>query len=445
MILLGTMATSPTTQTDQTANSTTDLRSLFPVLHLLRASGLAIDPRKMLLGGIALVLLAAGNWLFEGLPFAPDGLSIVYHELHETSVFSSTRALGCAGFMPRPQPVSWYSWDTTAYLLLTPVRSLVEPCRVLFQIGNSWSELAFAWTQLLWALIVWSLFGGALCRMNALQFAARKRIGLLEALKFSRRQWQSYLVAPMLPLSAVLILQGFNWLLGCLASLAPAIGDVVLGIGWCIVLFSGFLMTMLILGLAFGWPLMIAAISTEDSDGFDGLSRTFGYLFDRPWHAALFALSSLPVFAASRILLAFVIGLTVTLGADAITRGYDADATASYFSEHVRPASNGLAVSPAGSVAGSLELALAANSVPPLPNGIPELPIAAWTFIPALLFAGFSPAFFWSATTVTYFLLRNSDDGTPLDSVVDWSDQNKPEPSTDRTAEVEPVSSTTGE
>jgi len=47
-----------------------------------------------------------------------------------------------------------------------------------------------------------------------------------------------------------------------------------------------------------------------------------------------------------------------------------------------------------------------------------------------LLYVGFGPSFFWSATTVSYFLLRQSDDGTPLDSVVDWPETQEPEVST---------------
>ena len=37
-------------------------------------------------------------------------------------------------------------------------------------------------------------------------------------------------------------------------------------------------------------------------------------------------------------------------------------------------------------------------------------------------------SFFWSATTVIYFLLRQSDDGTPLDQVYIPGPPPKPEP-----------------
>lgn len=407
--------------------------ALIPALHILRASGLAIDPRKMLLGGIALLLLAGGDWLFGFLPFASGDPTL---SLKGPEASFINRGLGFAGFRPRAPLHTWLSWDAAAFSLLTPIRSLIEPGRALFWSNGSWSSLALAWTQLLWALAVWSLVGGALCRMNALQFATRKRIGVLAALNFSRRQLVSYLVAPLLPLSAVLVLQGFNWLLGYVAALTPAVGDVALGIGWGLVLFCGFLMAMLVLGVAVGWPLMIAAISTEDSDGFDGLSRAFGYLFDRPWHAALLVISSLPIFAVSRYVVAVFVGLTISLGADAVGRGNGTSVAYSNFpyvlSVMMSHRDTGMIpIGPAGVVASEVESALIGTRVLQWPESTSETAVFGWTLIPALFYVGFGPSFFWSATTVSYFLLRRSDDGTPLDSVVDWPEKTD----SDQTAE----------
>ena len=59
-------------------------------------------------------------------------------------------------------------------------------------------------------------------------------------------------------------------------------GLVLGGFLWPLVLVAGFLMAVLLLGLLFGWPLMWAAISTEGTDSFDALSRTYAYVFQRP-------------------------------------------------------------------------------------------------------------------------------------------------------------------
>jgi hypothetical protein len=410
-------------QDNSPAKQPPDLRGLVPALHLLRASGLAIDPRKMFLGGLALVLLFVGDILFGLLPFAQEPSAV--HVATKAQSTVADRLFGCCGFLPRPEIRDWLSWEATAYSLLTPVRTLIEPARVIFEVNVSWSELAFAWTQLFWALVVWSLIGGALSRMNALQFAKRKRLSVGAALRFSRRQLLNYLVAPFLPLSAVLILQGFNWLLGLLASLVPSVGFVAIGIGWIVVLFSGFLMAALVLGIACGWPLMIAAISTEDSDGFDGLSRAFGYLFDRPWQAGLFVVSSLPVFAVSRILIGILIGLTISLGTTAVLRGKNFPNSS--YNSLIDLTSNDQTIPRFISHTDWLIATLTQDWNFSSLQGMADFAVDGWMLIPALLYVGFGPSFFWSATTVSYFLLRQSDDGTPLDSVVDWPEKSEPE------------------
>ena len=43
-------------------------------------------------------------------------------------------------------------------------------------------------------------------------------------------------------------------------------------------------MAVLLLGLIFGWPLMFSTISTEGTDAFDAISRSYAYVFQRPFH-----------------------------------------------------------------------------------------------------------------------------------------------------------------
>src|SRR5438045_274787 len=46
-----------------------DYHRLFPWLHLTRAFWIAIDIRKLLLAGVALMLVSAGSLVFDQLPF----------------------------------------------------------------------------------------------------------------------------------------------------------------------------------------------------------------------------------------------------------------------------------------------------------------------------------------------------------------------------------------
>ena len=60
------------------------------------------------------------------------------------------------------------------------------------------------------------------------------------------------------------------------------VGVLLVGLVWPLALLAGLVMALLLLGLGFGWPLMWATISTEGTDSFDALSRTYAYVFQRP-------------------------------------------------------------------------------------------------------------------------------------------------------------------
>ena len=80
------------------------------------------------------------------------------------------------------------------------MQSVVEPGARLFQRGNSWSDAAYAWTQLLFRLTVWSLLGGAIARIAAVQFARRENLTARAAVSYAAARFGSIFCAPLLPL-----------------------------------------------------------------------------------------------------------------------------------------------------------------------------------------------------------------------------------------------------
>ena len=397
-----------------------DLTSNLPCLHLLRASGLAVDPKKMLIGGLALCVLILGDGLIARLPFAPTSEATT-GTLQSDYLRTPTwlREVGD----PAQWPVRCVHRGVT--LLISPVRSVIEPGLLIMRSGSSWPELAWAWTRLLWALLVWALAGGALARMAALLFAQHLRISISQAGRFAGRQFLSYLTAPFLPLAGLLCLLGFMALDSWLASLIPVAGNYIISVFWIVAVFFGFLMAMLLTGVAGGWPLMISAISTEDSDGFDGLSRAIGFWFDRPWYAFGLIALSVPVFVVAWAMVSFLIGTTLYLAAWAISAGAGSSGPPLFDAVANTPMLENLWWN------GWLdESSTSRSSLDTLPTAF----VIVWTYIPALLLAGFGPSFFWCATTVIYFMLRGSDDGTALTEVADWRQSDQP-------AEVEPAAS----
>jgi hypothetical protein len=352
-----------------TGSASSDTTDLLDCRLVTRAAGLSLDPCKLLLGGLALLILETGLNVILRLPFAEHAPPT--HLRMSVPLGSSTVG----------QIVSMGTG-----LLLTPLQSIIGPGLEIFRSGSSWPELATAWTRLLWALLVWSLFGGAIARMAAVQFATGERIGVRGGLKFALRQLQNYMTAPFLPLAGIGCLLAFNVVLGAFAGLLGSVGETILGVAWGLVLFCGFLMALLVISVSVGWPLMVAAVSTEDSDGFDGLGRANGFLLDRPWRALLLVLFSLPVFALGWLFVATLLSLTAYMADWAVAAGAPG-----------RTADLRLLLSPSISAEAS--------------------PKTYWLEVPRLLLWGFGPSFFWCGITVIYFLLRKSDDGTPLDDV----------------------------
>ena len=382
----------------------TEITRVFPCLHVLRAVGIAIEPRKLLLGMAGLFLFAAGFQGLANLPFAPASAKLApgpgpANWLRSAAADSQLAAANSV----LAEPLSFDEKvlnDSGARLLLAPAITLLEPAAKLFQ-GGGVQSVAWNVTLVLWTLLVWSIIGGALARMTAMQFAQRQRISVRQAVKFSSRQTLSYLIAPGLPLGGIGVLLTFNVLFGLVGSI-PVAGGPALGVIWGLILFVSFLMMMMLSGIVVGWPLMIAAISTEDSDGFDGLSRSFGFLFDRPWYTLLLAGLGLLAGLVGWFLLNVMMELTVHLASWSVSTGY----------------------------VGSGELRLPLSDSPEFQatgaTTIGEFLISGWMTLFSGMLAGFGPSFFFCAATVIYFLVRKSDDGTELSEVAVFIEPESP-------------------
>lgn len=340
--------------------------SVLPWLHLLRAMQLCLRVRQVLLAMLAMIVLNLGIQSLAPMLFReakPDQLFL--RMLLERSSSHGGE-----------QPLVSSFWKQSLIGIAQPWESVISPAAQLFVTGNSWTNIAAAWTMLLWSLLVWSIFGGAITRIAATRFARDESLSMRAALRFSARNWQSYIYGPLLPMLAVGVLTLVGGSVGWMQRWWGQ-GAAFLDYLGFIPLACGLLMALLLGLMALSWPLMVAAISVEGSDGFDGLSRAFGYVMNRPWFFA------------------FLICLAILVGAATY-----------WFVELIM----------------ALALHLAAWSC-----GTPSSPRMAFWIVKYVVFASMV-SFFWSATTVIYFLLRQSDDGTPLDQVYISGPPPKAEP-----------------
>ena len=138
------------------------------------------------------------------------------------------------------------------------------------------------------ALCLWSLVGSILCRRSAMLFVGNDESTVRRGIDYGLRRWRASASGPLIPLASALLIGLMIAAIGLVGRL-PGLGFIVFWIALPVVIIMGFTMAFLLLATAFGWPLMMAAVSTDDCDGFGALSRAYSGLSGRPWHAMGYA------------------------------------------------------------------------------------------------------------------------------------------------------------
>jgi hypothetical protein len=354
----------------------TKLKRWLPWLHLWRAFRLAIHPRSIVLGCLAILLLEAGFAAITRLPFVTDAR--ILETLHRNGRVIEV-----------PVESLTFSWENTVLAplasvrdafaqgvyILHPVMAHATSASALFRPGGGVTGAATAITGLLLCLLVWSLCGVGIARMAAVRFAVAQPVRLREAIAYAGRKLGSSTGSVIVPLLGVLSLWFAGLVLGLLGNI-PGIGGAIVGIGWGLAMLAGLAMALILLGLAVGWPLMLASIAVEDADAFDAFGRTYNYVFARPWYLLFLVVLMLLYGSALLVFAATLLTATNTLAAWAVGSGLTG------------------VISEFGGQA-----------------------IATWQNIGRLILHGFVVSYFWSATTIIYVLLRKSEDATPLEAV----------------------------
>lgn len=157
--------------------------------------------------------------------------------------------------------------------------------------------VAFGWTcaALLIFTAIWSLFGGAISRIAAVEIAKEDRIRTQEALSFAWRKWGSNfssLVACALGFTFFCSLITVVALPGRIPGAGPWLG-MLAALLMPVLLVLGFIASLIGLGTVFGFPLFYPAVAAEGTDAFDAISRGFSYIYSRPWHALGYGLVAL--------------------------------------------------------------------------------------------------------------------------------------------------------
>jgi hypothetical protein len=267
-------------------------------------------------------------------------------------------------------------------------------------------------------LAVISISGGAVCRIAALQFARGEKPGLAEALRFSTKRFVNFFTAPLAPIGIIIFIGLFIFLLG-LAGNIPRAGELIIGLSMPLALFAGVLVAVIVIGAVAGFNLMFPAVAYDGSDCFDAISRSFSYVYARPWRMAVYtaiaAVYGSFCYAFVRIFAFLLLWITRWL----LQLGLWADNGSKEVNKLV-------AIWP------KPELRYLVRFSPPAEANWTEWAAAFLVYLSLLVIVGlvvsFIISFYLSANTIIYSLMRNKVDNTAFEDIYMQFDEAEVEP-----------------
>ena len=258
------------------------------------------------------------------------------------------------------------------------------------------------------SLVVVAIFGGAISRIAAVHVARDEKISVRQSLKFSAAKFLSFLSAPLVP-AVVFIGVGLAVAVAGLIAAIPYVGPIVVGAGFFLALLAGLLMTLILIGTLGGFGMMYPTIAAEGSDSFDAISRSFSYLYARPWRFIFYTLVSLVYGALTFLFVKLFLYLVIRLAL--------ASAGALLFFRTAADGSNLIsALAPGPATPLNLTYDIPFLSL----NGgqdVGAFLISFWIYLVVGLSAAFVMSLYFSLNTIIYFLMRAEVDATDPDEV----------------------------
>lgn len=268
-------------------------------------------------------------------------------------------------------------------------------------------------------LAVMALAGGSICRIAALQFAQGEKPGLAEAVRFGSRKFYSFLTAPIAPVGIIAGIGAFIFLLGLIGN-ARYVGELLVAILLPLAFLGAALIAIIVIGTVAGFNLMLPTISYEDSDCFDAISRSFSYIYAKPWRMGFYTVVAVVYGAICYEFVRFFAFLLLWLTHFFLGIGFFYG-NAKLDRIWPRPDFTDL-------------LGLTAAQPERWSESAASFLIYAWVLVVVGLMVAFVISFYFSANTIIYALMRNRVDKTALDEIYPTSEDMPPEPFAPREA-----------
>jgi hypothetical protein len=261
-------------------------------------------------------------------------------------------------------------------------------------------------------LVIICIAGGAICRISALQFARGEKPGISEALRFSTKKFISFLAAPMAPIAISICLVFIIFLIGLIGNI-PYAGEIIVAVLTFLALAIGILITIVLIGTVAGFNLMFPALAYDGLDCFDAISRSFNYVYSRPWRMIFYTILAAIYGAICYMFVRFFAFLLFLTTRFSLALGLFGKSEDKFDVIWPQPSFENLTRTAFEATSGWTEW-LAASI------------IHIFVLIVLGLIVAFIVSFYFSANTIIYALLRNKVDNTPIDEICE--DSMLPEP-----------------
>lgn len=394
---------------------------LFP--RIFQAFRMSIQPTKLILAFMALATICLAGRVMDAVNpsvvVTADGTTELDEYVTEGEVADHIQLFAAAGHRRGVFEVLWNFGAQRFHDALYGVFEL-ETKDVEQNIVDSFKALGWAFTwhpsySVLFfaiALAVMSLTGGAICRIAALQFAQGEKPGLVEAVRFGIRKFTSFLTAPITPVAIIIVIGAFIVLLGLCGNI-PIVGELSVGLFLPLALVASAIIAVIAIGTIAGFSLMFPTIAYEDSDCFDAISRSFSYVYAKPWRMGCYVIIASVYGAICYMFIRFFSFLLLWITYQFLQLGF------------LRENEKLHSIWPEPDIADFLGVTAVTTTTGS--GSVAAVLIYLWVLVVVGLMVAFVISFFFSASTIIYALMRNRVDRIALDEVYTRSDESTAE------------------
>jgi hypothetical protein len=229
------------------------------------------------------------------------------------------------------------------------------------------------------------------------------------------KRFTSFFTAPLAPLGIIIFIGLFIFLLGLIGNI-PIVGELIMGICMLLALIAGALIAVVLIGAVAGFNLMFPSVAYDGSDCFDAISRSFSYVYTKPWQMLFYSAIATVYGAICYIFVRFFAFLLFSVTHCFLKLGVLGDN--SKLAE-IWPGSSFTRL------VGPLDLSAANWS-----QSVAILLIYLCLLVVIGFVVSFIISFYFSANTIIYSLMRNKVDDTALEDIYTPGDEAETEPTT---------------